>query len=153
MVESSGMELTMKTSSKNWWFAALACLSLGVLGLGGCGAGSYYPEQRPGVIVIAWTVNGLPASPDACAGVDHMDMTFQDSSGALVTVSPIPCTLDRFRYENLPLGSAALRIRAYRGGGDNCPLGEGIVRLRVSETPPETPSPVVPVRIYGNCQL
>jgi hypothetical protein len=151
MVEPSGMELTMKTSS-NWWFAALAFFSLGGLGSGGCGAGSYYPEQRSGKIVIAWTVNGLPASTDACAGVDHMDMTFQDSSGAQLTVSPIPCTLTRFRYENLPLGNAALRIRAYRGSGDSCPLGEGIVRLRVTETPPETPSPVVPVQIYGNCQ-
>lgn len=142
----------MKASSHGC-FAALAFFGLSGLGLGGCGAGSLDNQnERAGKILIAWTLNGVPASTDACNGVDHVDMTFQDSYGSLLTVSPIPCTLTRFRYENLPLGNAALRIRAYRGGGENCPLGEGIVRLRVSDTPPDAPSPVVPVQIYSNCQ-
>lgn len=151
MVESSGMESTMKTSSQRW-LAALAFLSLGGLGLGGCGAGSYGQGQNSGTILIAWTLNGQPASQTACSRVDHVDMTFQDSAGGLLTVSPIPCTLTRFRYEKLSVGNAALRIRAFGDGAENCELGEGIVRLQVSDTPPDSPSPVVPVQLSGTCQ-
>lgn len=143
------------------WKMALVSFAFGV----GCGSlhgpngqggqtGSYSgaPGTPAGLgagkIFIDWTVAGQPPSKAACAGVDHLDLRLSSAWGD-VTISPIPCTLTRFRYDGLPDGPGTLSLDAHDASG--CPVSSGSVDLTVGDTVPDAPSPTVSIGAPQPC--
>src|SRR4051812_19520790 len=95
-------------------------LGLGaLLTLFACSDGYSEYDQRPppdytgpsnGRFLIDWTIGGLPASADACSGVDHLVLALYSDDGRDITIEPIPCSLTRMRYDQLPDGPGTLRL-------------------------------------------
>lgn len=107
-----------------------------------------------GRILIAWTIGGKPASADTCGGsptIDHLELRLDTSWGDSVTIAPIPCALDRFRYDNLPSGDLAFRLSAV--DKNRCELARARGSARVSETLPADPSPVLALPSPAACRF
>src|SRR5689334_22268440 len=86
------------------------------------------PRRGDGRVFVAWTLGGAAPSEAACAGVDHLELRLDYGTGGEdVRVAPIPCSLDRFRYDALPVGTATLTLRAVDANG--CALAEGTAAI------------------------
>src|SRR5579883_1415903 len=99
------------------------------------------PVAGDGKLFIDWTLGGAPPSTASCARVDHLQLTLAYSDGSGVDIAPIPCTLTRFRYDNLPEGDATVEIDALDGSG--CPVATGQAALHLAPTIPAAPSPTI----------
>ena len=109
------------------------------------------PNPQPlgdGRIFIDWTVGGQPPDALRCAGIDHLSLKL-DYRGTGVRVEPIPCDLDRFRYDGLPTGSAQLTLTAFTASG--CATSSGTAAVVVTATLPATPTPRVPIDAPHAC--
>ncbi|MSP63070.1 MAG: hypothetical protein EXR72_22580 [Myxococcales bacterium] len=111
------------------------------------GAGS--GQLGAGKIFIQWTLAGQPPSPAACTGVDHLDVRLETST-AQVTISPVPCTLTRFRFDGMPEGPGNLLITGFDASG--CRVTSGAARLTVVTTQPTDPSPTVALSAITLCR-
>ena len=127
----------------------LVALGVALIGAAGCGPDVGGPDQLvdgtmhsgpngSGKILLAWTVGGNAPSMDACTGVDHLVLRLDNDRGAVVEIEPIPCTLTRFRYDNLPVGNSVIRMV----GVDvrNCEVTSGATSLRVTDVLPTSPN-------------
>lgn len=130
----------------------LALLSLALL----AGCGGYTPEedvyyapdpgtssgpQGTGKIGIQWTFNGAPPTTQACTGVAQLILTI-DYGGGSVTISPIPCTAGRLRYDHLPEGTATIILEGYDAGRCRTHLGTA-KNVKVTSTVPDPFSPTI----------
>ena len=136
-----------------WSLAAVALLAVGA----GCFGDLASPSSGPpperstgeGKILIRWTVAGKPASADACAGIDHLSLALVGVT-AESRIEPIPCSLDRFRFDRLPEGQTSLRLRAL--DGKSCVLAEARALVDIGRTLPLEPSPVLALPAPGLCR-
>ncbi len=120
---------------------------------GGCwggtstGDGAQPQAQSNGAPVAG---DGAPPSTASCARVDHLQLTLAYSDGSGVDIAPIPCTLTRFRYDNLPEGDATVEIDALDGSG--CPVATGQAALHLAPTIPAAPSPTIALAPASGCR-
>ena len=134
------------------WNLLLVSLALSV----GCGGRHASFTGMPGSdaalgtgkILIDWTLGGDPPSKAACAAIDHLDLNLASGWGE-ITISPVPCTLTRFRYDGLPDGPGTLTMNAYDPRG--CAIARGSVDLTVGDTLPGAPSPTVAIGAVQPC--
>jgi hypothetical protein len=68
---------------------------------GGCSG------AQEGIIVLAWTIRGAAPTATTCTGMLSLDLEFADCG---VTIEPIPCALDHWRYDHLPEGVATATL-------------------------------------------
>jgi hypothetical protein len=101
-----------------------------------------------GKLFISWTLGGQAPSESVCAGVARLDLRVESSYGR-VTISPIPCTLDRFRFDGLPAGASNLILDAYDSAG--CRVATGRASATLSATLPENPAPTLAVSAVKAC--
>jgi hypothetical protein len=139
-------------------FAPLFLLLSSTLALSGClfdtGGGSYYDDPDPeprgeGKIFISWTIGGQLPSPTSCTGIDHIRLQLETYNGAVVGISPIPCTLDRFRFDHMPEGAGVIRLIAV--DAKKCEVARGRSSITITQTQPMTPSPVVAISAPKPC--
>lgn len=130
----------------------LALLSLALL----AGCGGYVPESDPyytpdpgtssgpegaGKIGIVWTMNNAAPTSESCAGVAQLILTL-DYGGGSVTISPIPCTAGRLRYDHLPVGNANIILEGYDAG--RCRTHLGVAKnVAVTSAVPDPFSPTI----------
>lgn len=136
-----------------WLLAGLALLAVGA----GCFGDLASPQPGPapqratgeGKILVRWTVAGKPASAEVCAGIDHLSLTLVGVTTE-ARIEPIPCGLDRFRFDRLPEGPASLRLRAL--DAKSCVLAEARAAVDIGRTLPLEPSPVLALPAPGPCR-
>jgi hypothetical protein len=100
-------------------------------------------QAQDGILSLSWTVDGQAPTSSACAGIDHLEL-FLSTSGCDVEISPVPCTLDRFRYDQLPDGPAAVMLDAVDGNGRA--VGSGTAQVDLTATVPAAPVPLAITR-------
>src|SRR5690349_10169676 len=61
-------------------------------------------SRGDGRVYFRWTIDGQVPTDALCAGVDHLALVLDYDGGGRVSIAPIPCTLDRFRYDKLATG-------------------------------------------------
>ncbi len=128
---------------------ALLCFAL----VAGCGSytsdeGYYAPDPGTssgpagtGKIGIQWTLNGAAPTADSCKGVAQLVLTLDYGNGR-VTISPIPCTAGRLRYDRLPEGSADLVLEGYTA--ERCRTHLGVAKnVDITATLPDPFSPTI----------
>jgi hypothetical protein len=92
-----------------------------------------------GVLSLAWTIRGATPSAASCQGIDHLSVDIDnDLCGA--TISPVPCVLDKWRYDNMPEGSVNIAISALDRSGATVAAGYTVVDL--GPAPPPSPAPI-----------
>lgn len=140
-----------------------ALLALLALSLGGaaCGfqEGPGLPSENdppinptplgPGRIFVAWSIDGRSPDPALCGNIDRLSLKLSFRDGTRVKIEPIPCVLDRFRYDGMPLGNADLTLTGFDPRG--CVLTEGAATVAISSTQPTTPAPTVALPSPGGC--
>jgi hypothetical protein len=139
--------------------ALVAVLLVGSLPVAGCGTpggdtgtGIIHAEgpSGAGLIFVAWTIAGQPPSAASCASIDHLTLSLAYRNAGEVSIEPIPCALDRFRYGNLPVGPATLEVQATDTRG--CVIGDGVSQVQVTADQPATPDPTVSIDPTGACR-
>jgi hypothetical protein len=91
---------------------------------------------------LTWTIGGVAVTPQdaaACAGIDHLEISFGESGLGDVTYSPVPCSLGFSVYDKMPprldrVSLVGLDSRGALVGADSAPLspGENLITLDVS---------------------
>lgn len=127
-----------------WLFALLLASSCGDTG----SSRSACTRRPDGVLVISWTVNGQDPGSEACGGVDHLVLTLVADS-CQVRISPVPCNLDRLRYDRLPDGPGTVMLEAL--SASNCVVARGAAPVDLRTEPPSTPTPVA-IRAVSGCR-
>jgi hypothetical protein len=100
---------------------------------GGCG------ETQAGILVLSWTLHGATASATSCSGVDHLEVELS-GSGCEVTISPVPCALDHWRYDHLPGGPQQATVTAVDAAGRS--VASGVATVDLTSTAPASPTEV-----------
>lgn len=103
----------------------------------------------PGRIFIAWTIDGRAPDPAMCEAIDQLALKLAYPGRGAVTIKPIPCVLDRFRYDGLYVGDAELTLTGFDAKG--CVLTTGAATTTVGTTQPATPSPTIALPVPGGC--
>ena len=116
---------------------------------GGQGPAVASGPQGDGKLFIQWTLGGQPPSDTSCAGVDQLRLSLVYVNDS-VTIEPIPCTLNRFRYDGLPAGVATLQLDALDAQG--CRVARGIAPDTLTPTLPDTPQPTVALSAVRACR-
>ncbi len=93
-----------------------------------------------GVLYISWTIDGKPPSATSCAGIDHLTVTI-DGSCDKVSIAPVPCTLDKFEYDDLPSGSDTIEIVGVDSTGATNVVGSQS-GVDLSSAAPPSPVPI-----------
>lgn len=118
------------------------------LALAGCGDAPGYTlthngggcsQPSDGILSLSWTLRGAAATATSCAGIDHLEVDMT-AGNCGVTISPVPCALDKWRYDELPDGPATVTLTAVDGHGNA--VESGSAQLTLGTTPPATPVPV-----------
>lgn len=91
---------------------------------------------------ITWTIGGAPVNPQsdaACAGIDHLDVSFAQEGLGDITYSPVPCNLGFIVYDKMPPRLDRVSIAAFDSRGalvdaDSAALspGENLITLDLS---------------------
>ena len=131
----------------------IALILSAVATLAGCGFDSGPDVQHPGTqgagrILINWTIGGQPPSTTSCAGIDHLRLRVETYSDAVI-ISPVPCTNDRVRFDNLPEGTGIVRLTAV--DANDCAVARGEAPITVTTTLPASPSPTVAISAVQPC--
>lgn len=101
-----------------------------------------------GRFFIAWTIADQVPNASLCGGIARLslDVTYPD---VRYTINPIPCILDRFRYDGMPTGSATLTLTGY--DANSCALTSGTAPVVITPTKPESPSPTLALATPRAC--
>src|SRR5690348_3482317 len=93
--------------------------------------GNQVKDLHDGILLVSWTIRGAAATPDACQGIDHLELNFSpDRAADLVRITPIDCPRDvPFRYDGLPAGTATVELVAVSQTGGRVADGIGRVKL------------------------
>jgi hypothetical protein len=84
-----------------------------------------------GVLLLAWTIRGAAPSTASCAGIDHLTVDVENAQCG-VTIEPVPCGLDRWRYDNLYEGPVTVVVSALNSNGLTVASGSTAVDLTSS---------------------
>ncbi len=113
----------------------------------GCGSpahpviGAGCRTASDGILSLAWTVRSQVPSAASCATISHLDLYLTpDQCTGSVEISPVDCTLDRFRYDNLPEGGALVELEAV--GPSGALVAQGTARVTLGPQVPATPDPL-----------
>jgi len=112
------------------------------LTLAACGGATHGPVfngcQAPsdGILLLRWTIRGAAPSAVTCAGVDHLVLSLDTPSCGGATIEPVPCALDKFRYDNLPRGPADIALAAVDAAGNLLSSGQTTANLSTSSSAP-----------------
>ncbi len=118
---------------------------LGLFACGDVGGGSILTRHGQcdtafgGVVLLSWTIRGAAPSAASCQGIDHLSIDIENGACA-VTISPVPCALDKWRYDNLPEGSVTATVSAVGPTGATVASGATVVSL--TATVPTSPAPI-----------
>jgi hypothetical protein len=96
-----------------------------------------------GKILLAWTIQGQPATPTACQGIDHLQLVLApDLCHATFEIEPIPCERAGFtwRYDNLARGGTTLTLTAF--DANERAVAAGTARVTVGPDLPTTPTTI-----------
>jgi hypothetical protein len=91
-----------------------------------------------GIILLAWTIRGSAPSSASCSSADHITLTLATDGCGTVEIDPIPCTLDKFRYDHLPQGNAIVSLAAV--DARDVALFSGSAPVDLSPQLPSTPT-------------
>jgi hypothetical protein len=124
--------------------ARILGLGLGLgLGASGCGGDVSRSEGCSGdaSLFISWSFGAEPLAI-ACSAraVDHLEVTVESATCAGLVIGPVPCTLDRFRYDKQRAGSALIGVQALDARDRVVARGQVVTTL--SSTIPATPVPI-----------
>ena len=98
------------------------------------------PERSDGIILLDWTVDGQAPSMTSCAGIAKMSLFLDNQFCGEVEIDPVPCALDKFRYDTLPEGPAEVLLQGFDSRGVIKVQGTAMVTL--TATLPAKPTPV-----------
>ena len=99
---------------------------------GGCGA-------TEGIVLLGWTIRGAAPSSTSCQGIDHLSVDI-DAGGCGATIAPVPCALDRWRYDHMPEGSIVATVNALSASGGI--VASGSAQLNLTTAVPSSPAPI-----------
>jgi hypothetical protein len=92
-----------------------------------------------GIVSLAWTIRSAAPSTQSCSSIDHMSIQIENGScGA--TIEPVPCALDRWRYDGMPEGPVDITVTAL--DRNNNVVASGSLSLQLSTAAPAAPSPL-----------
>lgn len=88
-------------------------------------------------VVVAWTVNGLAPSEEACASLGDLGVVFYDGGQEARSYYPIPCPIGRSTYDKMPPRLDRVELVAEDPSGrtvdraerDLAPTGETVVEI------------------------
>jgi hypothetical protein len=132
------------------WHTIGEMRAVAILFLTSCGApgfgdpmltrhGSACGSTPDGVVLLGWTIRGAAPTSASCAGIDHLSVDI-DGGGCGATIAPVPCALDRWRYDNLPVGSVVATVNALDSGGRV--VASGSAQLNLTSAVPSSPAPI-----------
>ncbi len=104
------------------------------------GVGGALGCPSTGILLLDWTVHGRPAGTASCTGVAKLTLYLTSQLCGDVEIDPIPCALDRFRYDELPLGPAEVVLQGVDVHG--ALQVSGSAALDLTPTVPAKPTPV-----------
>jgi hypothetical protein len=125
--------------------AVLLIASLVAIGCGPGSSGSHQPiytciHGNSGIILLDWTIKGQPPSTMSCSGLTKITLDLRTDDCGEVEIDPIPCTLDKFLYEELPEGGGEVIL--YGIASDGSVKASGMARVTLGTTQPAAPTPV-----------
>lgn len=94
-------------------------------------------DGREGIVSITWTINGAPPSAESCAGIARLQLRVTSSCNDGV-ISPVPCDLDKVRFDRQPYGDLLLELQAI--GASEQLLLDGVINYAASSSPPSAPA-------------
>src|SRR5437870_9382918 len=94
-----------------------------------------------GIVLLGWTLRSAAPSAASCQGIDHLSVDI-DAGGCGATIAPVPCTLDRWRYDHLPEGSIIATVNALDASGRT--VASGSAQLTLTTSVPSSPSKIDP---------
>lgn len=94
-------------------------------------------DGREGIVSITWTINGAPPSAESCAGIARLQLRVTSSCDDGV-ISPVPCELDKVRFDRQPYGDLLLELQAI--GASEQLLLDGAINYTALSSPPSTPA-------------
>jgi hypothetical protein len=113
----------------------------------GCGGPSAGPSPaggfncstpNDGILSLAWTVRGQPPSATSCQGVAQLEVTVApDRCDGVVTIAPVDCTFDHWRYDHLAEGSSTVQVVGYDASHRR--VLEGTTRVDLGPSVPDQP--------------
>jgi hypothetical protein len=131
------------------WTTICLMRTLAILFLAGCGAPGFGDPMLTrrgsgcgtpdGIVLLGWTIRGATPSSASCNGIDHLSIDI-DAGGCGATIAPVPCALDRWRYDNLPNGSIIATVNALDANGRV--VASGSTQLNLGSSAPSSPAPV-----------
>lgn len=114
-----------------------------------CPAGSQCTRTREcvsGTLIdarVTWTIGGAAVSPQedaACAGIDHLEVSFAEEGLGDITYTPVPCNLGLIVYDKMPPRLDRVSVAAFDGRGalvavDGASLSPGENLIALDLTP------------------
>jgi hypothetical protein len=120
-------------------------LAFAAIGCGPPGGGSILSRHgscgvpTDGIIFLSWTIRGAAPSTASCQGIDQLSITI-DGDRCSATIAPVPCTLDRWRYDGLTEGLVTATVTALSVNGST--VAEGQVTAQLDNVVPSSPTAV-----------
>lgn len=120
---------------------SLGC-AVALAGAGGCGDVSRSDGCfGDASLYISWSFGSeAPAIACPARGVDHLEVAVESGTCAGVVIAPVPCTLDRFRYDKQHPGPAIITVTAV-DGADRI-IASGSTSVTLGATVPAAPFPI-----------
>ncbi len=97
-------------------------------------------EPSDGIILLDWTIDGQAPGLTSCSGIAKLSLFLDNQFCGEVEIDPVPCTLDKFRYDTLPEGPAQVTLQGFDSHGVIKVQGTAMVNL--TATLPAKPTPV-----------
>ena len=95
------------------------------------------PSENNGVLSIQWTIDGQAPSETTCQGIARMQLRVESSCN-LGVISPIPCNLDKLRFDQQPKGDLQLTLEAIGTSEDL--RASGSISFYARASVPNTPT-------------
>jgi hypothetical protein len=93
-----------------------------------------------GILLIDWTVRGAAPGMQSCSGISKLSLFLDFQLCGEVEIDPISCTLDKFRYDDMPVGQAQVTLQGFDKNGVLTIGGSAL--LNVTPTLPAKPTTV-----------
>ena len=124
--------------------ACLASCSLTSTGTGGecridsqCGeevcanSGECLPRASVRDVVVRWSVSGVAADDDSCAGHPDLYLQFDGDYGDTLRVAPVPCRAGAYRVGKLPRRYQRVELGAEGGASESIAIDASSSQLQI----------------------
>jgi hypothetical protein len=96
-------------------------------------------DAHDGIVSLAWTINGAKPTAESCQGIQKLVVSLEgDACGA--SISPVPCAIDKWRYDHIVEGRVDVVISALDNAGRL--VGEGSTVVNLTRSVPAMPAPI-----------